>query len=316
MTTNSELSRRRFVQGLLGLLAASRLDSFAAPAAGAESFRFAFVTDLHLLKDGAKRSVQGIAQCLQAVEALQPRADFIICGGDLVNDPRQMAFVEAEREYDLFLKTWHGNTRLPTRWTFGNHDLCATGISNPPKTDPRFGKGMFQQKLALSSLFYSFDHRGWHFVVMDDIDLLPDGSYQGRLFDDELAFLKADLQAHAAKPTILCTHIPLYSMMSVSVELAQAAGLPVNKSPKTLVCTNSGSLTNTFPGHNVRAVLAGHLHNYEVNTINGVPYYNSGAVCGNYWKGPMGSCKEGFGVVDLGADGSVKFDYRDYGWKA
>jgi hypothetical protein len=30
----------------------------------------------------------------------------------------------------------------------------------------------------------------------------------------------------------------------------------------------------------------------------------------------MFGCPEGYGVVDLGADGSVKFDYRTYGWKA
>jgi hypothetical protein len=30
----------------------------------------------------------------------------------------------------------------------------------------------------------------------------------------------------------------------------------------------------------------------------------------------MMGCPEGFGVVDVGADGAVKFDYRTYGWKA
>jgi hypothetical protein len=27
-------------------------------------------------------------------------------------------------------------------------------------------------------------------------------------------------------------------------------------------------------------------------------------------------CPEGFGIVDLGADGSFQFDYRPYGWVA
>lgn len=312
---NAGLSRRRFVQGLLGMLAASRLEGLAAPASGAEPFRFAFVTDLHLLKDGAKRSVQGIAACLQAVEALRPRPDFILVGGDLVNDARDQSIPDVEAGYDLFLKTWHNNTRLPTYWTFGNHDLCATGVANPPKGDPRYEKGLFKQRLGLSSLFYSFDHRGWHFVVMDDIALLPNKSYEGLLFDDELAFLKADLQRNATTPTIMCTHIPFYSMLPFSISIAQATGFHV-KSPRNLTCTNSAMLTKDFPGHNIRAVLAGHLHNYETNVISGVPYYNSGAVCGNYWNGPMGSCPEGYGVVDLGADGSVKFEYCDYGWKA
>jgi Icc protein len=309
------LSRRRFLQGLLGALAASRLDGVAATPAAAEPFRFAFVTDLHLLRGGALRSVQGIAMCLQAVENLNPRPDFILVGGDLVNDARDLSIYDANLGWDLFLKTWHNNTSLPAYWTFGNHDLCATGVADPPKNDPRYGTGLFKQRLGLSSLFYTFDHRGWHFVVMDDIKLMPDKSYEGLLFDNELAFLRADLQAHAATPTLLCTHIPLYSAIPFAISLAQATGFHV-KTPKNLVCTNAATLIDDFPGHNIRAVLAGHLHRYEENVISNVPFYNSGAVCGNYWKGPMMGCPEGFGVVDLGADGSVKFDYRTYGWKA
>jgi Icc protein len=309
------LSRRRFVQGLLGALAASELGAFAAPSAPAGGFRFAFLTDLHLMKGGALHSVQGIGMCLQAVENLNPRPDFILVGGDIVNDARAMTIFDANREYDLFLKTWHDNTSLPTYWTFGNHDLTATGLQDPPVTDPRYAKGLFKERLGLSKLFYTIDHKGWHFVVTDDIALLPDKSYEGLLFDDELAFLRADLQANAGKPTIFCTHIPLFSALPFSIMLAQATGFHV-KTPRNLVCTNAATLINEFPGHNIRAVLAGHLHRYERNDIGGVPFYNSGAVCGNYWKGPMMDCPEGFGVVDLGADGSVKFDYRTYGWKA
>jgi Icc protein len=311
----SFLSRRRFLQGLLGALAASELSGFAAPTVPASAFRFAFLTDLHLMKGGALHSVQGIAMCLQAVENLNPRPDFVIVGGDIVNDARQMTLFDANREYDLFLKTWHDNTSLPTYWTFGNHDLVSTSLQDPPVTDPRYAKGLFKQRLGLSKLFYTIDHKGWHFVITDDIALLPDKSYEGLLFDDELAFLRADLQANAKKPTILCTHIPLFSALPFSIMLAQATGFHVT-APHNLVCTNAATLINEFPGHNIRAVLAGHLHRYERNDIGGVPFYNSGAVCGNYWKGPMMDCPEGFGVVDLGADGSVKFDYRTYGWRA
>jgi 3',5'-cyclic-AMP phosphodiesterase len=310
------VSRRRFLEGVLGMLAASQLSGFSAPPPPpADAFRFAFVTDLHLMQGGALHSAQGIAMCLQAVENLNPRPDFILCGGDLVNDARQMTVVDAGAEYDLFLKTWHNNTGLPAYWTFGNHDLTATSLADPPVNDPRYCKGLFKQRLGLSKLFYSFDHKGWHFVVLDDIALLPDKSYEGLLFDDELAFLRADLQAHGAKPTILVTHIPLFSALPFSIALAQATGFHV-KTPKNLVCTNADTAINDLSGHNVRAVLCGHLHRYEENMIHGVPFYNSGAVCGNYWTGPMFGCPEGYGVVDVGANGSVKFDYRTYGWKA
>jgi Icc protein len=311
-----ELSRRRFVQGLLGLLATTSLDGFGAPPpAAAQPFRFAFVTDLHLLWGDALRSAQGIATCLQAVEELNPRPDFILCGGDLVNDSRNLSVADASRRLDHFLKIWHDNTGLPVHWIFGNHDLCSTSMPSPPFGNPLYSKGLFKQRLGLSSLFYSFNHKGCHFVVMDDIALLPDKGYEGLLFDDELAFLRADLQVHAAVPTILCTHIPLYSMVPFALDLAAATGFHV-KSPRNLVCTNASALIQDFPGHNIRAVLAGHLHRYETNVISGVPFYNSGAVCANYWKGPLAGCPEGFGVVDVGANGAVKFDYRTYGWRA
>ncbi len=87
-------------------------------------------------------------------------------------------------------------------------------------------------------------------------------------------------------------------------------------SPKALVCTNANDLFGEIKGHNIKAVLAGHLHRLERLALNGVPFINSGAVCGNWWRGPLLGCPEGFGVVDLGADGSVRFGYRTYGWKA
>jgi predicted phosphodiesterase len=94
-----------------------------------------------------------------------------------------------------------------------------------------------------------------------------------------------------------------------------ATGQHVNPA-KNLVCTNGSKVIDGIPNHNIRAVLAGHLHFFEKIQMNGVQFINSGAVCGSYWKGPLYGCPEGFGIVDLGADGSVTFDYHPYGWKA
>ncbi len=314
-------SRRRFLQYLIGTgtLTVSGLDPIFAqgvPVVGAEPFRFTFVTDLHLLQDGGLRSAEGIAACLAAVEKLEPRPEFILVGGDLVNRARDLTIDEAEKRLDLFLKIWNDHTSLPVHWIFGNHDLA--GTSNPavlPDSSPLYGKGLFKDRLKLSQLFYSFDFKGWHFVVLDDIDPLPDRTYQGLLFDNELAFLQADLEANRSKPTIVCTHIPILSNLPMGLLAAHTAtGQHVNPA-KNLVCTNGGKLVDDIPGHNVRAVLAGHLHFFEKIEMKGVQFINSGAVCGSYWKGPLYGCPEGFGIVDLGADGSVAFDYHPYGWK-
>jgi len=316
-------SRRRFLRQILGASALSiaGLDyplfaQNAAPAT-ATPFRFAFLTDLHLLQGGALLSVQGITACLAAVEKLDPKPDFILCGGDLVHSSRELTLPGAESALDFFLELWKANTDLPTHWTFGNHDLAGTSNKYAITSAPEYGKGLFQNRLQLPKLFYSYDHKGWHFVVMDDIALQADRSYIGQMFDDELAFLKADLAAHRDMPTIVCTHIPIVSNVPLMLAMAQGKiADPQKGTTKSMVCTNGDAVLNDVPGNNIRAVLAGHLHFYEELDLNGVKVFNSGAVCGSYWKGPNHGCPEGFGVVDLGADGSVKFDYRPYGWKA
>jgi Icc protein len=314
-------SRRRFLRqflgaGALAFGALDRLFAQNAASSAAESFRFAFVTDLHLLKDGALRSAEGMAACLTAVEKLDPRPEFILVGGDLVDRARDLTIAEAESRLDLFLKIWNENTSLPAHWTFGNHDLVGTSNPTVAPGSKYYGKGLFQDRFQLPKLFYSFDLKGWHFVVLDDIALQADHSYIGQLFDDELRFLQLDLDAHRSTPTIVCTHIPIRSNLPLGLLLAHAANGTHAPVPKNLVCSNGDALIGDIPGHNIRAVLGGHLHFLEQIAENGIQFINGGAVCGNYWKGPMHGCPEGFGVADLGADGSVKFDYQTYGWKA
>ena len=311
-------TRRHFLRQLVGAgaIVTTGLDSLlAARSVGSQSFRFAFLTDLHLLKDGDLRSAQGIATCLGAVEKLSPRPDFILVGGDLVDRARDLTIPEAERRLTMFQQIWRDHTSLPAHWTFGNHDLVGTSNPSDSPGDPRYGKGLFKERFHLHQLFYSFDFKGWHFVVLDDISPQPKQTYIGEFFADELGFLASDLEAHASMPTIICTHIPIVS----NIALAYFASQPATSHPhgmRNLVCENGSAVTSNFPRHNVRAVLAGHLHYHEQIMRGGIPFVNSGAVCGSYWKGPVYGCHEGFGVVDLGADGSFDFKYQTYGWKA
>lgn len=312
-------SRRDFLRQLLGagVLGATGLDSFSLPVGTipAQSFRFAFLTDFHLMVDPAMRSAEGIAMCLDAVERLNPRPDFILAGGDLVNVARDLTIPEAVRRLDLFQKIWNDHTALPAHWTFGNHDLVATNNPDVSPQEPYYGKGLFKAHFHLPRLYYTYHHKGWRFLVLDDIILRLNEGYYGGLYDEEISFLRADLAAHAGAPTIVCTHIPIMSATALEIHLARLGGLHIN-APDNLTCTNGSELTSALPGHNVRAVLCGHLHHYERMDQHGVAFINSGAVCGNYWKGPVMGCPEGFGVVDVGADGSFKFDYVPYGWKA
>src|SRR5271170_3044454 len=146
-------SRRRFLQQLLGAgaFAAAGVNPLLGQvtASGAQPFRFAFVTDLHLLEGGDLRCVQGIAACLTAVEGLNPRPDFIMVGGDLVHSSRDLTVAGAEKSMELFMKTWNDNTSLPPHWIFGNHDLVATSNKTALPSDPDYGKGLFRKSLHL-----------------------------------------------------------------------------------------------------------------------------------------------------------------------
>ena len=309
------LTRRNFVRQLLGTLAATGLSPvMGGPILPAQSFRFAFLTDLHLLKDGDLRSDLGIATCLAAVEKLSPKPEFILVGGDLVDRARDLTVTEAQRRLNQFQKIWSDHTDLKAHWCFGNHDLVGTNNPDVSPSEPFYATGLFQSHFRLHHLFYSFDYKGWHFVVLNDIALDAEHSYYGALSDQEIRFLSADLDEHRASPTIVCTHIPLLSNTPLAAAAAKLLGLHFNV-PKNLVCTNASAITSNFAGHNVRAVLCGHLHYYERLALNGIPFINSGAVCGSYWKGPVANCHEGYGIVDVGGDGAFNFQYQTYGWK-
>ena len=244
-------SRRDFLWQLLGagaLTTAGIEPLFAGDGAAPGAFRFAFLTDLHLLQDGALRCADGIAACLAAVEKLEPPPEFILCGGDLVHSTRDLSIADGEAALDFFLHLWKENTSIPTHWTFGNHDLAGTNNISVSSTDPEYGKGLFRNRLNLPKLFYSFDCLGWHFVVLDDIALVPGGrGYFGHLFDEELAFLKADLDTHRTTPTIVTTHIPIASNLPLELLLAHGL-LPTQSPPKNLVCTNGKAVVDEMAG--------------------------------------------------------------------
>ncbi len=315
------VTRRRFVgqvalAGLGAVLGARRILG-GDVANGAGALRVVFATDSHLMLNDAHNSGRGLAQCLDAIEALSPRPDLILCGGDLTHELPNLDFPGGEKLVDHFLEIWRGHTSLPTYFTFGNHDLAATRLPGVKKDDPRFGKGLFRERLHLEKTFYAFDAGGWHFVVLDDVAPNPDGSYNGEYAEEQLQFLRADLAAAAGRPSVLCGHIPSVSIMPTVAGLAKITGRNI-ETPISLVASNTRALLDvvTSPGANVKLMLAGHLHHLEQVSVDGIAFLNGGAICGNWWKGAQAGCPEGFTVLDLMADGTFVAKYRSFDWKA
>jgi Icc protein len=315
------VSRRQFVgrfalAGLGTMLGARHL--FGAEAARVASpVRVVFATDSHLMLNDALDSARGLAQCLDAIEALDPHPDLIVCGGDLTHELPNLDYPAGEKLVDRFLEIWRDHTSLPSHFTFGNHDLAATRLAGAKKDDPHFGKGLFRERLHLEKTFYSFDAGGWHFVVLDDVAPNPDGTYLGEYAQEQLQFLRGDLAAAAGRPSVICGHIPCVSILPTVAGLAKIAGRNI-ETPVSLVAANTRALLDiiTTPNANVKLLLAGHLHHLEQVTVDGIAFLNGGAICGNWWKGAQAGCPEGFTVLDLQADGTFAANYRSYNWKA
>jgi 3',5'-cyclic-AMP phosphodiesterase len=298
-------TRRQFLTllGATGISAAITPSVFAAPSA--EPFTFLFITDAHIQPE--LNAAIGTGMAFRKGRTL--KADFAINGGDHVFDALAVPKQRALALFDLYDKTQQ-DLGLKVYHTIGNHDVLgvypASGIS---PTEPLFGKKLFEDRFGKA--YYSFDHKGHHFIVLDSIGITDDRAYEGRIDAAQLQWLAADLAAlPSGTPIIVSVHIPLVtafdSYVSVPSTLAPHHGLSV---------INSYEVIRLFEGHNVLGVLQGHTHINERIEWKGIPYITSGAICGNWWQGTRMGTPEGFTVVTV-ANNKLTTRYETFGFQA
>jgi 3',5'-cyclic-AMP phosphodiesterase len=307
------LSRRSFVAlaGAVGLAAALPIRNAAevldpkTGASGIQDFTFLFLTDTHLQPE--LNAAQGTDQCFKKARTI--KSDFVIQGGDHVFDSLAVGRERASSLFDLYGKT-EQDLGMKVYHTVGNHDVFgvypASGVS---PTDPLYGKKMFEERFGKA--YYSFDHKGVHFVVLDSIGITTDRAYEGRIDPPQLAWLAADLKAlPAAAPIVVSVHIPLVTAFDSYV--------PAPATPPAhhgLSVANANEVIALFDGRNVLGVFQGHTHINERVEWKGVPYITSGAVCGNWWHGTRMGTPEGFTVVKI-ENGKLSTHYETYGFQS
>ncbi len=310
------ISRRNVLAGgltaLVGSLCGRGRASQAASATGTGGFRFVHITDIHVQPE--LKGAKGLAACLQAINKLDPKPDFIMTGGDLVMDTLEQSFDRSSMLFDLLKKVLADSTDIRIRHCMGNHDVFGWGRKHGvTEQTPGFGKKMYCEKLEIGRPYYSFDHRGWRFYVLDSVQPSETSLYQGGLDEEQLAWLRQALsQKPADVPAIIVSHIPF---ITVTV-LPNAAQEGAYKIGDALMCAESQAMAGLFAEHNVRLAVSGHIHMVDEVLYRGVKYVCDGAVSGRWWKGPHKGFPEGFGVFDLAPDSSSQFTYQTYGWKA
>jgi len=179
------VSRRNFLK--YGTLACAplifdwRLD--AAARADLKPVKFGLCADPH--KDLMHDADQRLGVFIDAVN--RDGSEFILQLGD---------FCRPDEKNREFLKIWERFTG-PRYHTLGNHD--------------RDGGFAWQQVLdfwGMAHRYYSFDHGGWHFVVLDGNEIkpvTPQPGYPHYIGREQIAWLEEDLRKTAA-PTILFVH--------------------------------------------------------------------------------------------------------------
>jgi 3',5'-cyclic-AMP phosphodiesterase len=288
------LDRRSFLKTITALTAATTFPSSAwaalAPAPG--SFEFAFFTDTHI--EPELDAPHGCDLAFRKIAARKP--DFAIMGGDHVYDALRVDAARANLVFDLYKKT-EQSLQMPLYHAIGNHDLFGvSSTSSVATSDPFYGKKMFEDRIGRT--YYSFDHKGYHFIVLDSIQPTDDRAWEARIDEVQMSWLADDLKkAGPQTPVIVTTHVPLVSAF------ASYASDRVLKGEKysTLTIANAPNVLAAFENYNVLAVLQGHLHVNEVVQYKNIQFLTGGAVCGNWWHGPRMGFPEGFTVVTLNA---------------
>ena len=270
---------------------------------GPEVFRFAFLTDIHVQPE--KGAADGFRLVVEKVNELAP--DFVVTGGDLIMDALAVTEGRADSLYSLYNEIAEG-FNMPVYNSMGNHEVF--GIDKRSGIDPShplYGEKMYEEKIG--DRFYSFNHKGWRFYIIDSVDDNGEGGYFGQVDSAQMAWLNEDLQqVNPSTPLVVVTHIPLITVISQMRHGPTAANTP------GIVVTNARDVLDIFLGHNLALVLQGHLHFLEEISAMGTRFITGGAVCASWWNGPRNGMEEGFVMVEVKGN-EFTWEYIDYGWE-
>ena len=269
-----------------------------------DQFSFAFLTDIHLTYD--RNAPQGFMQAIDTINKLNP--DFVLTGGDLIMDALEAPYQKVDSLYNLYNELIK-NLKMPVYNTIGNHEHF--GIYRRYDVDTsntEYNNRMFEHRIG--KRYYSFDHKGWHFIVLDAVSITKEREYIGLIEDDQIEWIKSDLQKIDKKtPIAISVHIPF---ITAQTQLTEGSLAPNSEGT---VIKNARDVLLLFWQYNLKLILQGHLHFLEDIYINeDVHFITGGAVSARWWNNkPTDYPEEGFVLVNITGE-NVIWDYIDYGW--
>ncbi len=165
---------------------------------GDARFSFVQISDSHIgFNKAANHDVTAtLQQAIGKINALEHAPDFIIHTGDLTH-------LSKPSEFDTLDQVLRSAKCGKAFFVPGEHDMLA---DDGRQYLERYGKG------AKGAGWYSFDHKGVHFIgLVNVVDLKAGGL--GTLGPDQLNWLRKDLAARSSStPVVIFAHIPLWTV--------------------------------------------------------------------------------------------------------
>jgi 3',5'-cyclic AMP phosphodiesterase CpdA len=161
-----------------------------------DDLSFVQISDSHIgFNRPANPDVAGTLQAtVDKINALSQQPEFIIHTGDLTH-------LSKPAEFDTMDEILKGARPQQIHYVPGEHD---TASDDGKLYLERYGKG------TKGAGWYSFDHKGVHFVALVNVVQLEG---LGKLGDEQLKWLKSDLSGRAGSaPIVIFAHIPLWSV--------------------------------------------------------------------------------------------------------
>ncbi len=261
--------RRAFLRGALTAAALSGERLPVLPAAfgeqmllpkqnSAQDFDFVFFTDTHL--EPELSAAAGCAKCFNQINEAAP--EFCISGGDQVFDVCEQDLARAQMLFKLYHQT-EAELASKVYHTVGNHDVIGLNQRSPIEPgEPMYGKKLYEDNFG--KRYYSFDYKGWHFIVLDSIGIEYYKIFNAHFDGEQLAWLAADMAATGPiTPVVVVTHVPIASMLASLTS-------DDNRGP---IVGNAYAVHSLLQKANVKLVLQGHLHLREKTAVsrNGIP---------------------------------------------
>ncbi len=202
-------------------------------------FSFVQLSDAHVGFNGPPDPLgtKAFERAVEIVNALPNRPELVLFTGDLTHDTEDKD-VHAQRMKQF--KEIAGRLNVPLiKCVAGEHDA---GLDNSTLYREFFGE-----------TYYSFDHRGMHFVALDNVS-------QGKpkVGAEQLEWLKKDLARFPkSAPIIVFTHRPLFDLK-----------------PEWEWFTSDGDdVMNVLAPYENVTVLYGHIHRDDMHEENHVHHY-------------------------------------------